>query len=63
MNPAIEIQYPDGRKETIQMTRSRMIVGRGNDVDIQIKDGRISRHHAALEFDGGRVYVTRSRWL
>lgn len=57
MNPVLEIQYPDGRKETLQMTRSRMIVGRGNDVDIQIKDSRISRHHAAIEHDDGRVFV------
>ncbi|MCB0010504.1 MAG: FHA domain-containing protein [Anaerolineales bacterium] len=57
MNPVLEIQYPDGRKETLQMTRARMIVGRGNDVDIQIKDSRISRHHAAIEHDDGRVYV------
>ena len=57
MNPVLEIQYPDGRKENLTMSRNRMVIGRGSDADIRISDSRISRHHAALEIDNGQVYI------
>lgn len=57
MHPTIEIQYPDGRTETIELTRERTLVGRGKVADIRINDNRVSREHCALEVSGDQLYV------
>lgn len=57
MRPVIEILYPDGQSETVQLTRERTIIGRSAKADIQINDNRVSREHCALELDGNRLYV------
>ena len=57
MRPTIEITYPDGRNEIVQLTNERTVVGRGANADIRINDKRISREHCALELKGDKVYV------
>lgn len=57
MRPTIEITHPDGKKETVQLTNERTVVGRGTNVDIRVNDKRISREHCALELKGDKVYV------
>ena len=57
MTPEIEIVYPDGRTERMQLTRQRTIIGRGDDADVRIVDNRISRQHCAIEVEGSQVYV------
>ena len=57
MRPAIEITHPDGRKETVDLTNDRTVVGRGTQADIRIKDSRISREHCAIEIRGDSVYI------
>jgi hypothetical protein len=57
MRPAIEVTHPDGRKETVNLTNDRSVVGRGTQADIRIKDSRISREHCAIEIRGDSVYI------
>ncbi len=57
MRPTIEITHPDGRTETVQLTRDRTTVGRGSQADIRISDNRVSREHCALEVKGEKLYV------
>jgi hypothetical protein len=57
MHPTIEIHHPDGRVETVELTRERTLVGRGKTANIRISDDRISREHCALEVSGDQVYV------
>jgi pSer/pThr/pTyr-binding forkhead associated (FHA) protein len=57
MHPAIKISYPDGRTETVELTRERTLVGRGNTADIRIRDKRVSREHCAIEVSGEQVFV------
>lgn len=57
MRPTIEITYPDGRTETVQLTRDRTTIGRGSQADIRIRDNRVSREHCALEIKGEKLYV------
>src|SRR5210317_203258 len=57
MRPTIEIKYPDGRSETVELVKERTVVGRGADADIRVKDNRVSREHCALELKGEKVYV------
>ena len=57
MRPTIEITYPDGRTETVQLTADRTTVGRSSQADIRIQDNRVSRQHCALEVKGNKLYV------
>jgi pSer/pThr/pTyr-binding forkhead associated (FHA) protein len=57
MHPTIEIQYPGGRTETLELIRERTLVGRGKSADIRINDNRVSREHCAFEVSGDQVYV------
>ncbi len=57
MRPTIQVTHPDGRTETIPLTRDRSVVGRGKQADIRVVDNRISREHCALEVSGDNVYV------
>ena len=57
MRPTIEITHPDGKKETVQLTNERTVVGRGTNVDIRVNDKRVSREHCALELKGDKLYV------
>lgn len=34
------------------LTRGRFVIGRGDDVDFVLSSGEVSRHHAAVEYDG-----------
>lgn len=34
------------------LTRGRIVIGRGDDVDFVLSSGEVSRHHAAVEYDG-----------
>ncbi|NLF17095.1 MAG: FHA domain-containing protein [Lentisphaerae bacterium] len=43
---------PDAGR-TYQIDSGRLIVGRGDECDIRINEGSISRHHAALEYADG----------
>lgn len=36
------------------LARGRIVIGRGDDVDFVLSSGEVSRHHAALEYDGSR---------
>jgi pSer/pThr/pTyr-binding forkhead associated (FHA) protein len=58
MRPKIEIRYPDGRAETITLTRERTVIGRSPSADIRVNDNRVSREHCVIELDGNRLYVT-----
>lgn len=40
------------------VTRRRVVVGRGPDVDFAFDDSEMSRQHAAIEFDAGLFRVT-----
>lgn len=57
MRPKIQIKYPDGKSEVVELSHDRTIVGRGADAHIRINDSRVSREHCALEVEGERVYV------
>ncbi len=57
MHPVIKISYPDGRTETVELTRERTLVGRGKTANIRIQDNRVSREHCALEVSGEQVFV------
>jgi hypothetical protein len=57
MRPTIEVKYPDGRSETVELVKERSIVGRSANADIRVKDNRVSREHCALELKGEKVYV------
>jgi hypothetical protein len=57
MRPIIEVQYPDGRSETVELSRERSVVGRSPKADIRINDNRVSREHCALEIRGDRIFV------
>lgn len=57
MRPTIEIKYPDGRAETIELVKERYVIGRGTSADIRISDNRVSREHCALELKGDKIYV------
>jgi hypothetical protein len=57
MRPTIEVRHPDGRVETVELTRERTSIGRSSKADITVKDNRISRVHAAIELRGEKVYV------
>ncbi|MEW5988078.1 MAG: FHA domain-containing protein [Chloroflexota bacterium] len=57
MSPTIEVRHPDGRRETVTLTRQRTIVGRSADAHIRIQDTHVSREHCALEIEGDRLYV------
>lgn len=57
MSPTIEVRHPDGRRETVTLTRQRTIVGRSADAHIRIQDTHVSREHCALEIKEGHLYV------
>jgi len=57
MRPTVEITYPDGRTEMVQLTNDRTVVGRGSHADIRIQDNRVSREHCALEVKADKLYV------
>ncbi len=57
MRPTIEVVYPDGRTETIELSQERSIVGRSSKAQIRISDNRVSREHCALELKGDRIFV------
>ncbi len=57
MRPTIEIKYPDGRRDTVDLVKERTIIGRSKDADIRVNDNRVSREHCALELKGDKVYV------
>jgi hypothetical protein len=57
MRPTIEILYPDGRTDLLELSRERTVIGRGATAHIRIEDSRVSREHCVLEADGDRIYV------
>jgi len=57
MHPTIEVQHPNGRTETIELTRERTVIGRSSKADVTIQDNRISREHCAIEVRGEQIYV------
>ena len=58
MPPTLEIRYPDGRTETLQLSKAQYIVGRSVEADIRIVDNRVSRQHCMVEVMNGQIYVT-----
>ncbi len=58
MRPTLEIRYPDGRVDTLELIKNQYIIGRTSDADIHIADNRISRQHCVVEISNGQVYVT-----
>ncbi len=57
MRPTIEVVYPDGRTEVIELTHERSIVGRSTKAQVRINDNRVSREHCALELKGDKIFV------
>jgi hypothetical protein len=57
MRPVIEILYPEGPSEKVELSRERTVIGRGATAHIRINDNRVSREHCVLEVDGERVYI------
>ena len=54
----LSLILPDGSDQEIGIAKSEVTVGRGTDNDIVIKDGRVSRSHARVEFGAqGKVKV------
>ncbi|HSG41635.1 MAG TPA: FHA domain-containing serine/threonine-protein kinase [Anaerolineales bacterium] len=54
----LNLILPDGSEQEIEISKSEIIVGRGTDNDIVIKDARVSRSHARFEFSAwGEVKV------
>lgn len=51
----VAIQGPlDGRRWELQ---DELVIGRGEDCEIQIDDRQVSRRHAKITFKGGKVYL------
>jgi diguanylate cyclase (GGDEF)-like protein len=42
----------------LPLGRGRFVIGRGNDVDFVLSSGEVSRHHAAIEYDGCNYTLT-----
>jgi hypothetical protein len=57
MRPVIEILYPEGSNEKVELSRERTVIGRSTTAHIRINDSRVSREHCVLEVDGERVYI------
>jgi hypothetical protein len=57
MRPVIEILYPEGRSEKLELNRERTVIGRSATAHVRINDSRVSREHCVLEVDGERVYI------
>ncbi len=58
MRPTLEIRYPDGHTEAVELTKNQYIIGRSAEADIRIVDNRISRQHCMVEINNGQIYVT-----
>lgn len=62
----VEINYPDGEKEAIEVDSSNVTVGRGSSCELIITDDNISRKHLGIELRDGVFYIkdlTLSNWV
>lgn len=53
----IQILAPDRTTRVIQIKRPQMTIGRDAENDLPIDDGRVSREHARIDFDGANYKV------
>jgi serine/threonine protein kinase len=54
----IQVLAPDHTTRLVTVKRPQMTIGRGAENDIPIDDGRTSREHARIDFDGSNYKVT-----
>ena len=55
---SIEILLPDGSVKTVKMLPSGLTIGRDVENDLSLDDSKASRHHARIQFDGGKFWVS-----
>ncbi|MCJ7625666.1 MAG: FHA domain-containing protein, partial [Anaerolineaceae bacterium] len=53
----IQVLKKDGRKDLVLVMGTGMTIGRTDESEIVIEDGKISRKHARIEYDGREYYV------
>jgi hypothetical protein len=56
--PMIRYTTSDGVTASVQLTRPRAIIGSAADADVRIVSPFVSRQHAEIAVEGGRVYLT-----
>lgn len=53
----LEIIEPKHGERVFRLHRKPVVIGRGNDADIVVRDTKVSRQHLRIELDAGRVMI------
>src|SRR5262245_47338937 len=51
----LHVVFPDGTEQTIQVAQSPFNIGRVPDNHLPLPDGKVSKNHARLLFEGDRI--------
>ncbi|HVH88310.1 MAG TPA: adenylate/guanylate cyclase domain-containing protein [Terriglobales bacterium] len=54
----IIISGPDGKRGMLELTKPLVSIGRGSANDLVLRDSSVSRFHAVLKCQGGRVFIS-----
>jgi murein DD-endopeptidase MepM/ murein hydrolase activator NlpD len=53
----LQIQMPDGKNQQVPLLKASLTVGRAPDNDLVLDHATVSRYHARLELEQGRLYI------
>src|SRR5262245_35441674 len=53
----LHLTYPSGKREDFALEQPTVVIGRASDNDLIVEDGSVSRRHARLTVDSGRLMV------
>lgn len=53
----IQILLPDQSVKTVTFGQEELTIGRSSDNDLVLEDGKVSRHHARIDYDGTNYFV------
>ena len=55
--PTVIYQDSDGVDRSFELGADPVVMGRAEDCHVRSGDGRLSRHHARMSFDGSQVWI------